>query len=168
MSASTSTRARRTCFTDPRPAAVTLTPESAEGPVGTTHTVTAAVEDANGPTWSQDVIVRFTVTGTVTDLGLLHDRRADGACDFTYPGPTVAGSDDITAFADTDGDGAQDFGEPDDSATKTWQAVDQDGDGVPDASDNCPLVANAGPGRHRRRWHRRRLRRVPDRPLERQ
>ncbi len=127
-------------FTDPRPAAVTLTPESAEGPVGTSHTLTAAVEDQNGQPL-EDVIVRFAVTGTVTESGSC-TTAANGECDFSYPGPTVPGSDDITAFADTDGDGTQDPDEPDASATMTWEAVDQDGDGVPDESDNCPLVAN--------------------------
>ena len=121
------------------PATLTLTPGSAEGPVGTTHTVTAAVADVSAHPVA-GVTVRFTVTGSVTTSGNCTTDAA-GACSFTYGNPATPGSDEIAAFADTDGDGVRDFEEPDDSATKTWLA-DQDGDGVPDASDNCPSVAN--------------------------
>jgi hypothetical protein len=123
------------------PATLTLTPGSAESPAGTTHTVTAAVEDVSSQPVG-GVIVRFTVTGSVTASGDCTTDTA-GACSFTYGGPAVSGSDDITAFADTDGNGVRHFYEPDDFATKSWVAVDQDGDGVPDESDNCPSVANA-------------------------
>ncbi len=123
------------------PATLTLTPGSAETPVGTTHTVTAAVEDVSAQPVG-GVIVRFTVTGSVTASGDCTTDAA-GACSFTYMGPAASGSDDITAFADTDGNGVRHFYEPDDSATKSWVA-DQDGDGVPDALDNCPAVPNAG------------------------
>ena len=100
------------------PAAFTLTPEADANPVGTSHTVTATVEAANGQP-VEDVIVRFAVTGSVTETGTC-TTAANGRCDFTYQGPTAPGMDDITAFADTDGDGVQDAGEPGAVATKTW------------------------------------------------
>jgi len=123
------------------PATLTLAPGSAESPVGTTHTVTARVVDVSDQP-VEAVIVRFTVTGSVTASDDCTTDAA-GECSFSYTGPLEPGTDDITAFADTDGDGIQDFEEPHDSATKAWEAVDEDGDGVPDESDNCPLVANA-------------------------
>jgi hypothetical protein len=126
---------------DPLPSDVLLTPPSAENPVGTTHTVTAMVEDVDDQP-IEGVIVRFNVAGSVTTSGDCTTDAA-GMCSFTYGGPTAPGFDDIVAFADIDGDGAQGPDEPEGFATKTWVAVDDDGDGVPDESDNCPSVANA-------------------------
>jgi hypothetical protein len=100
------------------PALLVLTPETATNPLETSHTVTAIVENAyDQPV--EDVIVRYTVTGSVTASGQC-TTAADGRCAFTYQGPTAPGSDTITAFADTDADGVQDSGEPSGSAAKTW------------------------------------------------
>jgi len=99
------------------PATLTLTPAADSNQVGTSHTVTATVKDAfNNPV--PGVTVRFTVTGAHTTSGS-DVTDANGEATFTYTG-TVAGTDTISAFADTDGDGTQDAGEPTGVATKTW------------------------------------------------
>jgi hypothetical protein len=115
------------------PATVELTPLTATNPVGTQHTVTATVEDAPGNRLS-DVMVRFSVTGSVTDSGSC-TTDLNGQCDFTYQGPELPGSDTITAFADTDDDGTRDPGEPTGTATKNWV--------LPASTPGCD-VTNAG------------------------
>ncbi len=57
----------------------------------------------------------------VIPAALMEEILAVSACPVAPPGP----------FVDTDGDGWEDACDPDD-----------DGDGVPDEDDNCPLVAN--------------------------
>ena len=100
------------------PATLTLSPATDTNPVGTSHTVTATVEDAFGNP-VPDVVVRFTVTGSVSAQGPC-TTNSNGQCDFTYQGPDLPGADVITAFADTDGDGTQDAGEPTGAAAKIW------------------------------------------------
>jgi hypothetical protein len=102
------------------PATATLTPADDVNPVGTTHTVTATVADAIGlPV--EDVTVLFSVTGSVAvSDSCLSD--AAGRCDLTYQGPTTPGADQIAAFADTNGNGVRDAGEPEATASKTWVA----------------------------------------------
>jgi hypothetical protein len=126
------------------PAAVVLAPAAAENPVGTSHTVAALVADAFGNPLG-GVSVLFAVTGSVSASAEC-TTDASGQCSISYPGPPTPGSDSIAAFADADGDGLWDAGEPGAVATKTWVAVDQDGDGTPDESDNCPLVSNPDQG----------------------
>jgi CSLREA domain-containing protein len=100
------------------PATVTLDPPTDANPVGSDHTVTATVRDAAGnPT--PGIVVRFSVQGSVTASGQC-TTNASGQCSFTYSGPTQPGADTITAFADTNGDGDQDAGEPSGAASKTW------------------------------------------------
>lgn len=100
------------------PARVRLDPPTAQNPVGTSHTVMASVVDAFlNPT--PGVVVRFFVTGGAIAAGSCV-TGAGGQCTFAYVGPTAPGSDTILAFADTDGDGAQDPGEPAGGATKEW------------------------------------------------
>lgn len=102
------------------PGTITLTPETATNPVSTEHCVVATVSDAFGnPT--PDVIVRFTVSGSVAASGS-PSTDADGSAGFCYMGPEIAGDDDITAFADTDANGTADPDEPSASATKAWIA----------------------------------------------
>jgi hypothetical protein len=100
------------------PATLTLSPPTDSNPVGTSHTVTATVDDATGQP-VEDVIVRFTVTGSVSASGQC-TTGPNGQCTFTYQGPQLPGGDAISAYADSDGDNTQDAGEPTGAATKTW------------------------------------------------
>lgn len=106
-------------YTPPGPPAVlTLTPPTAINPVGTSHTVTATVEDASSNPL-QGIVVRFTVTGSVSASGQC-TTDANGMCTFTYAGPALPGADLISAFADTNNNGIPDAGEPTATATKSW------------------------------------------------
>jgi hypothetical protein len=81
--------------------------------------VTATVTDASGNP-VPNVVVRFTVTGSVTASGYC-TTDSNGQCGFSYTGPSLPGADAITAYADTDGDGVPDVGEPVAApATKAW------------------------------------------------
>lgn len=97
---------------------MTLDPAASTNPVGTSHSVTATVLDQNGQP-VQGATVRFAVTGasSTSDSCI---TNASGQCSFTYQGPQLPGADLISAFADTDSDGAQDPGEPMGEATKVW------------------------------------------------
>jgi uncharacterized protein (DUF2141 family) len=119
------------------PASVALTPSHATTPVGTSHTVTAAVADAFANPVS-GITVRFAVTGTVNVTGHCV-TVADGRCDFSYAGPTAPGSDTITAFADVDGDGLQGAEEPGATATKTWVAAAPASVGLTPAHATTPV-----------------------------
>jgi hypothetical protein len=59
------------------------------------------------------------VTGSVTTSGSKKTNK-DGQAEFCYTGPPLPGADVIQAFADTNDSGAQDAGEPGDTATKAW------------------------------------------------
>jgi hypothetical protein len=103
------------------PAILTLTPKTAENRVNTQHCLQAHVTDIFlNP--NPDILVRFTVTGTVTKSGT--DRTdGGGIADFCYTS-TKSGLDGIHAYADTDEDNTQDPEEPFDDATKLWQPGD--------------------------------------------
>ena len=100
------------------PATLVLSPAAFTNPVGTSHTVTATVTAAGGNP-VPGIVVRFTVTGSVSTSGSC-TTGANGQCTFTYMGPALPGADVITAYADTDGDNTQDVGEPTGGATKVW------------------------------------------------
>jgi len=101
------------------PATLTLSPKTDTNTVGTPHTVTATVRDAGGNPVA-GITVRFSVSGANTASGS-DVTDANGEATFTYTG-TTAGTDAISAFADTDNDGMQDdpVSEPGDTATKVW------------------------------------------------
>jgi hypothetical protein len=100
------------------PATVTLDPETDANPVDSQHCVTATVRDAFGnPT--PGIVVRFTVRGSVSATGSATTNAA-GEATFCYAGPLLPGEDAITAYADTDNDGAQGPAEPGAAAAKTW------------------------------------------------
>jgi hypothetical protein len=100
------------------PASLALSPTDDMNAVGTSHTVTASVEDASAsPT--PDIVVRFSVTGSVTTSGSCTTDAA-GQCDFTYDGPQLPGADVISAYADSNNNNVQDPGEPSDTTSKTW------------------------------------------------
>jgi hypothetical protein len=99
------------------PATLVLTPAADTNEVGNPHTVTATVRDAFlNPV--PNVTVRFTVTGANPTSGS-DVTDANGQATFTYTG-THTGTDTITAYADTNGNGSQDAGEPSGTATKAW------------------------------------------------
>lgn len=100
------------------PASVALTPADAVDTVGTSHAVTATVENSAGnPVSGTDVL--FTVAGSVSATGSCI-TDGGGQCSFDYQGPYLPGADEITACADADGNGAVDAGEPCSTATKAW------------------------------------------------
>src|SRR6266850_625936 len=101
------------------PATLVLTPKTATNPVRSNHTVTATVKNASGnPT--PGITVRFSVSGANSASGSgTSPTDANGQATFTYSG-TTAGTDTISAFADTNGNGTQDTGEPSDTASKIW------------------------------------------------
>jgi len=75
------------------PAMVMLQPANAVNPVGTSHTVTATVTDANGHP-VPDTTVDFTVTGADNVQGSCTTDQ-NGQCSFTYQGPQLPGADAI-------------------------------------------------------------------------
>jgi hypothetical protein len=105
------------------PASVALSPLTATNqlPEDTGHCVTATVKDTFGNA-TPGVTVRFSVTGANPATGSAQ-TGANGEATFCYTGVLV-GADIIKAFADTDGDGNQEPGEPSETApaTKTWLA----------------------------------------------
>jgi hypothetical protein len=101
------------------PVVLTLAPASSTNTVGTSHTVTATVTQDGSPI--ESVIVRFSVSGAVSTSGSC-TSDSNGKCGFTYAGPTFPGSDLISAFADTNGNGTLGSDESTASATKTWVA----------------------------------------------
>jgi hypothetical protein len=100
------------------PATLTLTPEAETNPVATQHCVIAGVHDVFGNA-TPDITVQFEVTGAVNTSGSA-TTDLNGQAMYCYTDPTAPGADAISAFADTDVDGAQDAGEPAGAATKTW------------------------------------------------
>ncbi|HYZ18310.1 MAG TPA: Ig-like domain-containing protein [Gaiellaceae bacterium] len=103
------------------PAILTLTPKTDQNIVNTQHCVQAHVTDIFlNP--NPDVLVRFTVTGTVTKNET--DRTDEGGiAEFCYTS-TKAGLDTIVAHADTNENGMRDGIEPVDTAMKLWQPGD--------------------------------------------
>jgi len=94
--------------------------------VGTQLTVRARVTDGSGAANAvQGVAIRCTVEGvngtaTVTDGA---QTGTDGRATCSYTGANVGG-DTITVWADLDGEGDQDAGEPSTTVDVTWTAVD--------------------------------------------
>jgi Bacterial Ig-like domain (group 1)/Beta-propeller repeat len=101
------------------PYTLTLSPVTAMNTVGTPHTVTATVRDFGGRP-VPGVTVRFTVSGANSTTGSCV-TATNGQCSFTYTG-MHAGTDTITAYADTNTNGMRDAGEPSGMATKIWEA----------------------------------------------
>jgi hypothetical protein len=100
------------------PATVTLTPADAVNTVGTSHTVTATVRDANGAPVAASRVL-FTVSGSSSATGSCI-TAADGQCSYTYSGPKLPGADLIAGCADANENGEADMAEPCGEATKAW------------------------------------------------
>jgi len=102
------------------PATLTLAPKTATNVVDSQHCVTATVRDAFGnPT--PGVTVRFSVTPTTfrTPSSGSAVTNASGTATFCYTS-ALPGSDTISAYADTNGNGVREPTEPADTAAKTW------------------------------------------------
>jgi hypothetical protein len=99
------------------PVVLQLAPATATNVVGNTHTVTATVTQDGNPVTG--VVVRFSVTGSVTTSGSC-TTDGNGQCTFTYTGPQFPGADTISAFADLNNNGSRNTDEPTATATKTW------------------------------------------------
>jgi uncharacterized protein (DUF2141 family) len=104
----------------PVPNSIALSPATDTNPAGTQHCVTATVRDQFNNTMS-GVSVVFTVMGANPQPAATRTTNASGEAQFCYTG-TAVGTDTIRAFADTNGNGSQDAGEPSGTATKVWVA----------------------------------------------
>ncbi len=96
---------------------IELTPEQAVNEVGTSHTVTATVQDDQGQPVA-DQALGFAVDGANSASGS-GTTDANGQATFTYTG-TQQGFDTITGWVDQNGDGVQGPDEPFDEARKEW------------------------------------------------
>ena len=95
---------------------LTLTPATAENPVGSLHTVTADLTNPSGSDAGQTIL--FSVSGVNTASGS-DVTDAAGSATFSYKG-TNAGNDTITACFDANGNATCDQGELTATASKTW------------------------------------------------
>jgi hypothetical protein len=102
------------------PATLLLSPETDTNTVGQQHCVTALVRDVAGAP-VPNVVVRFSVSGANTASGSA-TTSSGGTAMFCYTG-TVAGTDTIHAYADSNGDNVQNVGEPFNEATKIYIAA---------------------------------------------
>jgi Bacterial Ig-like domain (group 1) len=100
------------------PSSVTLSPSTAIKRAGTERCVMATVRDASDNPVPR-VLVRFSVAGANTASGQKWTGTL-GRARFCYTG-TKTGTDTITAFVDTDRDGAKDASEPSRQATTTYR-----------------------------------------------
>ncbi len=98
------------------PATLALSPKVATNTTGSQHCVTAIVKDALG-TPTPGITVRFSVSGS-DNLSGSATTDASGHATFCYTVSELPGADAIHAFTDTNGNGAQDPGEPFDDASK--------------------------------------------------
>jgi len=99
------------------PSTLTLAPKTENDTVGTQASETATVKDGSGNP-VQGVVVRFTVTGANPGT-FTQTTDQFGQAKITYTGGNT-GTDNISAYADTNNDNMQETGEPGDTATKTW------------------------------------------------
>jgi Bacterial Ig-like domain (group 1) len=102
----------------PGPATVTVTPAAATNNIGDQHCVTATVRDAAGEPLP-GVSVIFEVSGANPQPPHATTTDQNGEAQFCYTGLTP-GEDVIRAFADSNGNGSQDPGEPAGVASKTY------------------------------------------------
>lgn len=102
------------------PPTLSLTPETAVNPTGTSYTVTAELKDSTGaPVPSASIV--FEVSGANPQPNATRTTGSDGKATFSWTG-TNAGGDSITACLDGNGNGDCDPGEVTDTASKTWRS----------------------------------------------
>jgi Bacterial Ig-like domain (group 1)/Beta-propeller repeat len=102
---------------------IDLAPVFAMNTQGATHTLMATVMDTPGGAVA-GVVVHFDVTMANTTSGVCTTNTM-GQCTFSYVGVNV-GTDMITAFPDSNGNGVQDpdiTREPSDEAVKLWTPI---------------------------------------------
>lgn len=109
-------------FTDP--GEITITPDHATHDVAIAHTMTATVHDLGARMFREaqpvsGVSVVFSITGSVTTVSQCITNAA-GQCTLSYGGPRSPVTDNITAFADINGDGVMNLGEPSAVSTVVW------------------------------------------------
>jgi hypothetical protein len=110
------------CAPGAKPAApdIAITPVATTNNAGDADDLTATVsQDSHG---LGNVPVLFSVHGPNQQTGVAVTTAADGTAHFTDPG-TNAGTDTITACADTNDNGSCDAGEPTATATATFKDV---------------------------------------------
>jgi len=130
---------------------MTLAPADGSQAVGTPSTVTATVDDQSGAPLA-GAQVQYALTGAVSGSGSC-TTAADGTCSFTYQGPAAVGTVDISAYADTNGNGAQDDGEPGATATRDFAAAQYTSGGFGGSVAGAPAVNSGHAGRtYSLRW----------------
>jgi hypothetical protein len=102
------------------PVSLDLRPPDAIEPVETEHCIVASVRNVFGHAMLSGT-VRFIVTGVSGLTGSAHVES--GEAEFCFVGPPDPGVDTIRAFADANGNGSEDAGEPADETTVTWVPV---------------------------------------------
>lgn len=102
------------------PATLTLAPKTGTNTVDAQHCVTATVKDQFGNA-TPGVTVRFSVSPTTfrTPSSGSDTTDAAGTADFCYTS-ALPGSDTISAYADSNGNGVREANEPADTAAKRW------------------------------------------------
>ena len=109
--------------TDP-PTSLVLAPQTESSTVGVERCVTATVRDVHDRLQGNRR-VRFSVAGPNPGTAAV-TTTSSGTAKHCWTGAN-AGTDTVTAYADTDQDGTRDAGEPQDTATKTWSAGTPEG-----------------------------------------
>ncbi len=102
------------------PATLSLNPAGSIQPVETERCVVATVRNVFGQPIMTGT-VRFAVTGASAETG--SDAIESGEAHFCWTGPADPGADTVRAFADANGNGVEDAGEPAAEATVTWVPV---------------------------------------------
>ena len=110
------------------PNSLSLSPNTASNPVGTTHTVTATVTDGGNPV--EGVTVYFAVNLDINgaysgycSIGYCTPATTDENGEATYSySSSLESNDTIYAFADPNANAVHDAGEPGDSAAKVWRS----------------------------------------------
>jgi hypothetical protein len=127
------------------PGSVTLSPAGGTQAVGSAASVTATVDDQSGARLA-GATVQFTLGGALTGTGSC-TTAADGTCSFGYTGPSAPGTVTVSAYADTNGNGTQDAGEPGGTATRDFDAAQYSSGGFGGSIAGAPAVNTGHAGR---------------------